>query len=161
MPIPNALASTSLLLLSPLWQRKYAVPSGFLANQREVTSHMRTILVDWLIQVHLRFKLLQETLYVAIAIMDRYLAVSTPAPRDSCTGTGTHVSMGLDKVLGLQGSLAGTSITSGFDFVIFCCVYTAHDLHGTLMLDDCLHLSVKTLWVTRARVFCDLARLQP
>ncbi|KAE8617605.1 hypothetical protein XENTR_v10009135 [Xenopus tropicalis] len=39
----------------------------------EVNERMRAILVDWLIQVHLKFQLLQETLYMAIAIMDRFL----------------------------------------------------------------------------------------
>ena len=37
---------------------------------------MRGILVDWLIQVHLKFKLLQETLYLTVAILDRYLSVT-------------------------------------------------------------------------------------
>ncbi|XP_053575316.1 G2/mitotic-specific cyclin-B2-like [Bombina bombina] len=41
----------------------------------EVTARMRAILVDWLIQVHSRFQLLQETLYMGIAIMDRFLQV--------------------------------------------------------------------------------------
>lgn len=40
---------------------------------REVNGRMRAILVDWLIQVHLRFHLLQETLYLTIAILDRFL----------------------------------------------------------------------------------------
>ncbi|KAM8972244.1 G2/mitotic-specific cyclin-B2-like [Pelodytes ibericus] len=39
----------------------------------EVNERMRTILVDWLIQVHSKFQLLQETLFMAIAIMDRFL----------------------------------------------------------------------------------------
>jgi len=34
---------------------------------------MRAILVDWIIQVHMRFRLLQETLYLSIAVLDRYL----------------------------------------------------------------------------------------
>lgn len=37
---------------------------------------MRAVLVDWLVQVQLRFKLLQETLYVTISILDRFLLVS-------------------------------------------------------------------------------------
>lgn len=36
---------------------------------------MRSILVDWLVQVHLRFHLLQETLYLTVAIIDRFLQV--------------------------------------------------------------------------------------
>jgi G2/mitotic-specific cyclin-B, other len=34
---------------------------------------MRAILVDWLIEVHLKFKLLPETLYITINVIDRYL----------------------------------------------------------------------------------------
>lgn len=37
---------------------------------------MRTILIDWMVEVHGRFKLLQETLYLTVAIMDRFLQVS-------------------------------------------------------------------------------------
>ena len=36
---------------------------------------MRTILVDWLVQVHKRFRLQSETLYLTVGIMDRYLSV--------------------------------------------------------------------------------------
>jgi G2/mitotic-specific cyclin-B, other len=35
---------------------------------------MRAILVDWLIDVHLKFKLLNETLFLTINIIDRYLS---------------------------------------------------------------------------------------
>lgn len=41
-----------------------------------ITDKMRAILVDWLVQVHLRFRLLQETLYMTISILDRFLSVS-------------------------------------------------------------------------------------
>ena len=34
---------------------------------------MRAILVDWLIEVHLKFKLLPETLFLTINMIDRYL----------------------------------------------------------------------------------------
>ncbi|XP_073443059.1 G2/mitotic-specific cyclin-B2-like isoform X2 [Dendrobates tinctorius] len=40
---------------------------------KEVNERMRAILVDWLVQVHSRFQLLQETLYMGIAVMDRFL----------------------------------------------------------------------------------------
>jgi len=35
---------------------------------------MRAVLVDWLIEVQLEFRLLQETLFITIDILDRYLA---------------------------------------------------------------------------------------
>ncbi|KAL6031098.1 hypothetical protein STEG23_001912, partial [Scotinomys teguina] len=40
---------------------------------RDINGRMRAILVDWLVQVHSKFRLLQETLYMCIAIMDRFL----------------------------------------------------------------------------------------
>lgn len=43
---------------------------------REINGRMRAILVDWLVQVHSKFRLLQETLYMCVAIMDRFLQVS-------------------------------------------------------------------------------------
>ncbi|ELT97248.1 hypothetical protein CAPTEDRAFT_151793 [Capitella teleta] len=41
----------------------------------ELNGRMRGILVDWLVQVHLRFHLLPETLYLTVAIIDRFLQV--------------------------------------------------------------------------------------
>lgn len=41
--------------------------------QTEITEEMRGILHGWLVEVHLKFKLLPETLYIAINLIDRYL----------------------------------------------------------------------------------------
>lgn len=37
---------------------------------------MRSVLVEWLVEVHQQFSLLQETLYLSVAILDRYMQVS-------------------------------------------------------------------------------------
>ena len=37
---------------------------------------MRGVLVEWLVEVHQQFSLLQETLYLSVAILDRYLQAS-------------------------------------------------------------------------------------
>lgn len=42
---------------------------------RDVNGRMRAILVDWLVQVHAKFRLLPETLYMCVAVMDRFLQV--------------------------------------------------------------------------------------
>lgn len=42
----------------------------------DITPKMRALLVDWLVQVHLRFQLLQETLYLTVAVLDRFLQVA-------------------------------------------------------------------------------------
>nr|XP_040025054.1 G2/mitotic-specific cyclin-B2-like [Gasterosteus aculeatus aculeatus] len=41
----------------------------------KITERMRALLVDWLVQVHSRFQLLQETLYLTVAVIDRFLQV--------------------------------------------------------------------------------------
>lgn len=46
-----------------------------MTEQSEIDERMRRILIDWLIQVHNKFTLLQETLYLTISIVDRYLSV--------------------------------------------------------------------------------------
>ncbi len=34
---------------------------------------MRAILIDWIVDVHLKFKLLPETLFITVSIIDRFL----------------------------------------------------------------------------------------
>jgi len=41
--------------------------------QTDVNEKMRAILVDWMVDVHLKFKLLPETLFLAVEILDRFL----------------------------------------------------------------------------------------
>merc|ERR1719234_2548498 len=38
-----------------------------------IVPRMRAVLIDWLVEVHTQFGLLQETLYMAIYLIDRYL----------------------------------------------------------------------------------------
>ncbi|CAL5425831.1 unnamed protein product [Camellia sinensis] len=46
----------------------------YMDSQHEINEKMRAILVDWLIEVHNKFELMPETLYLTINIVDRYLA---------------------------------------------------------------------------------------
>ncbi|TIA87140.1 hypothetical protein E3P99_03362 [Wallemia hederae] len=43
--------------------------------QSEIEWSMRSTLIDWLLQVHLRYHMLPETLWIAINIIDRFLSV--------------------------------------------------------------------------------------
>jgi len=45
----------------------------YMDGQNEITWAMRQTLVDWLLQVHLRWHMLPETLWIAINIVDRFL----------------------------------------------------------------------------------------
>ena len=50
--------------------------------QPEINEKMRAILVDWLIEVHNKFELMPETLYLTINIVDRYLATKSVARKE-------------------------------------------------------------------------------
>ena len=50
-----------------------SVGPAYMANQADINDKMRAILVDWLVEVHLKFKLMPETMYLTVNIIDRYL----------------------------------------------------------------------------------------
>jgi len=57
-----------------LLTEKLFIPSfGYMVKQEDINEKMRAILIDWLIEVHLKFKLLPETLFLTINIIDRFL----------------------------------------------------------------------------------------
>ncbi|KAG7536671.1 Cyclin-like [Arabidopsis suecica] len=45
--------------------------------QKDVTSNMRGVLVDWLVEVAEEYKLLSDTLYLAVFYIDRFLSLKT------------------------------------------------------------------------------------
>lgn len=47
---------------------------GYMKKQPDITSSMRTILVDWLVEVAEEYQLQTETLYLAVAYIDRFLS---------------------------------------------------------------------------------------
>jgi len=46
---------------------------GYLSRQEDINEKMRAILVDWLVEVHLKFKLVPESLFLTVNLIDRYL----------------------------------------------------------------------------------------
>merc|ERR1712045_2401 len=55
-------------------ETQYVVRPDYMdACQTDIHHRMRAILIDWLVEVHMKFKLLQETLYLTVTIIDRYL----------------------------------------------------------------------------------------
>ena len=55
-------------------EKSTTAPADYMEGQDDINEHMRAVLVDWLVEVHMGFKLVPETLYLAVNIMDRYLA---------------------------------------------------------------------------------------
>jgi len=49
------------------------VAHNYMQRQEDINEKMRSILVDWLIEVHLKFKLVPESLYLTVNLIDRYL----------------------------------------------------------------------------------------
>jgi len=54
-------------------EANYTVSSSYLVGTK-TTGKMRTVLLDWLVDVQQQFKLLPETLYLTISIIDRFLS---------------------------------------------------------------------------------------
>ncbi|TYI83168.1 hypothetical protein E1A91_D05G273100v1 [Gossypium mustelinum] len=51
------------------------VPPNYMEQQYDIDQRMRGILIDWLVEVHYKFELMEETLYLTINLIDRFLAV--------------------------------------------------------------------------------------
>jgi len=61
------------MYLNHLEEKLKIKSTDFLQKQENFNERMRSRLVDWIAAVHHKFKLLPETLYLTIAIMDRFL----------------------------------------------------------------------------------------
>lgn len=48
--------------------------AGYMDSQTDITGKMRMILMDWLIEVHMKYRLCPETLHLAVNLIDRYLS---------------------------------------------------------------------------------------
>ena len=56
--------------------------NDYMAVQPDINAKMRSILVDWLTEVHLKFELMPETLYLTINIVDRFLSMKVVPRRE-------------------------------------------------------------------------------
>lgn len=54
-------------------ESRYLPHPEYMEKQADINEKMRGILVDWLVEVHLKYKLKHETLYLAINLIDRFL----------------------------------------------------------------------------------------
>ncbi|RLN60407.1 hypothetical protein BBJ28_00011190, partial [Nothophytophthora sp. Chile5] len=55
-------------------EERYHVTEDVFAKQTSVRPKMRSVLVDWLVEVHQRFELEPQTLYLTVNYVDRFLA---------------------------------------------------------------------------------------
>ena len=63
-------------------ENAYPVRENYLDGQ-DITSKMRSLLIDWMVSVHQQFELCQETLFLSVNFLDRYLQSEVErTPRD-------------------------------------------------------------------------------
>lgn len=54
-------------------EAKHWPSSSYMTHQHDINEKMRSILIDWLVEVHLKFKLMPETLFLTVNLIDRFL----------------------------------------------------------------------------------------
>lgn len=54
-------------------ERETQPDPSYMKRQTQVNENVRAILIDWLFNVHAKFKLLPETLFITINLIDRYM----------------------------------------------------------------------------------------
>ena len=55
---------------------KYSPKMGYMEMQGDINEQMRAILIDWLVEVHYRFRLKSKTLFQTVWIIDAYLSLN-------------------------------------------------------------------------------------
>ena len=48
---------------------------GYMKNQTDMNEKMRAMLIDWIIDVHFKFKLKADTLFLTVWLIDKYLSL--------------------------------------------------------------------------------------
>lgn len=55
---------------------------NYMPWQNHINEKMRMILIDWLVEVHNKFELFPETLYLTIDLVDRYLSTKVVSRKE-------------------------------------------------------------------------------
>ncbi|KAJ7310347.1 hypothetical protein JRQ81_007256 [Phrynocephalus forsythii] len=71
-PYANAEYAKDIFVYMREREEKFLLPD-YMESQPDITTDMRAILVDWMVEVQENFELTHETLYLAVKLMDHYL----------------------------------------------------------------------------------------
>lgn len=55
----------------------YMPMPNYMARHPELAWHSRSLLCNWMVEVHWRYKFFPETLFLAVNLLDRYLSLAT------------------------------------------------------------------------------------
>eukprot|EP00826_Nyctotherus_ovalis_P016883 TRINITY_DN14924_c0_g2_i1.p1 TRINITY_DN14924_c0_g2~~TRINITY_DN14924_c0_g2_i1.p1 ORF type:complete len:315 (+),score=78.45 TRINITY_DN14924_c0_g2_i1:53-997(+) len=58
-------------------EAKYMSKANYMTMQPDINEKMRAILTDWMVDVHLKFKLAENTLFLSVNVTDRFLERET------------------------------------------------------------------------------------
>jgi len=83
----------------------------YMPVQPDISEKMRMILIDWLIEVHLKFKCRHETLFLAVDVVDRYLM------------TGNRTSRSMLQLVGVTSMLLAAKYEEIWPPEVKDCVY--------------------------------------
>ncbi|CAN6453783.1 unnamed protein product [Victoria cruziana] len=59
-----------------------SLPADYMVVQTDITPRMRAILINWLIEVHMKFELMPETLFLMVELLDRFLSTNVTRKKD-------------------------------------------------------------------------------
>ena len=72
--VPKEYIEDILLHLKSIENNNLPLKNYMTSKQTDINEHMRNILLDWLVEIHLKFNLLNETLHITINIIDKFLS---------------------------------------------------------------------------------------
>lgn len=62
-------------------EKIFAIHPHYLDGQKDVTPKMRSVLIDWINEVHMQFRLGLDTYYLTVSIIDRFLQADKTTSR--------------------------------------------------------------------------------
>ncbi|KAL4467064.1 hypothetical protein ABPG74_010661 [Tetrahymena malaccensis] len=75
---PTLVAQYSKQIFDYMRQREIAFKVGeYMEKQTQINDRMRSILIDWIVEIHRKCKLLPETLFITVNLIDRFLDRAT------------------------------------------------------------------------------------
>lgn len=74
-PSVSSIYATEIFSYMKQREEKFVIPN-YMSTQQDISREMRAILVDWMVEVQENFELNHETLYLAVKMVDHFLAVS-------------------------------------------------------------------------------------
>lgn len=96
-------------------------PADYMNTQPDIDAKMRSILVDWLVDVNCKFKMASQTIFMAVNLIDRYLAL-TKVSHKRLQLVGIAALM----IIGKYEEIYPPSLK---DYLAVCCnVYTSAEL---------------------------------